>query len=431
MRQRRLATLAVLACMGGGIAHAQVAEEHLEWGVTVGVEHSDNVHRTQVDEQSETVGTAGIFFAIILDRPRLDASLNGDLVYRDYFDDSYESEVVGGVAATINYAISPERFYWLISDNFGQIAEDRTRVDTPDNRQNFNYFTTGPDIIFPLGARTSAQLSGRFSDTYYEERIEDYQSLTGSLALIRQMSETSSVSLNVSNTSVEYDEEELFQEYEITQGFVRYARDSTRTTLSLDVGYSEVSVGDQSSDGLLARFSLDRAIGAYSHLGIEAGTEFLTSGDVFRRDQTLTGIESGAEDVIASTDPFQADYAYVTWTTDRLRTGIRLTLSARREEHETTSSEDREIYAAALTITRQISQRFSGEFTAGYREEEFTNQGFKFDEQFAGLGLNWRLTQNVEIRFRVDHFEGSSENGTRDFDENRVYLGIAYRRTGT
>ena len=78
--------------------------------------------------------------------------------------DTYDDEFLGGLDGTVYYRFIPERFAWSIEDNFAQIAVNGLAVDTPDNRQNLNYFTTGPDIILPLGARTALEVSGRYSD---------------------------------------------------------------------------------------------------------------------------------------------------------------------------------------------------------------------------------------------------------------------------
>ena len=152
-----------------------------------------------MDEESETIGTAGLLLGITTDRPKLDADVAAHLEYRHYLDDTFDSEVVGGVNAFVAYAFIPERFIWVVEDNFSQISSDITAVDTPDNRENVNFLSTGPDFTIGLTARTSLQLSGRVSDEYYEERETDSQGLSGSLALIRQMSDASSVSLNGSH----------------------------------------------------------------------------------------------------------------------------------------------------------------------------------------------------------------------------------------
>lgn len=414
------------------VAVAQTAtERELIWALEAGAERTDNVRRAAVNEESQTIATAALTFALNLDRPRLDTNIGAHLEYQDYLDDAFDDELVGGVNGLVSYAFIPERFIWVAEDNFGQIASDREQVDTPDNRQNVNFFSTGPDITFDITGRTALQLSGRFSDAYYEVTPEDNQSVTGSLALIRHMSDISNLSLNGSTSEITYEEDELFGDYRLNQGFLRWETATERTIFIADAGYTVIDRDGESSDGMLARIEFSRAVASRSRIGFNAGTEFATAGDAFRRDQTITGIATGNDDAIAGGDPYQLDYAYLTWNTEWERSELSAVLSARGESHEVDTDADRDAYAASIGVSRQISRRLDATLTGGYNEEKFVNTNFSFDEWTVGLGLSWFVSERMSLNVRLDHIEGSSDDGTRDFDENRAYIGFAYSRRGS
>lgn len=405
-------------------------EDVFEWSLNGGAQYSDNIARTQENEESQTVGIAGLVLQLNANRPRLRSDVGANLQYRDYLDDAFDNEVVGGVNAGLDLAFVPKRFHWVVEDNFGQIANDRQLADTPDNRQNVNYLSTGPDFFFSMGGRTLLQLSGRYGDAYYETTPEDNQSLTGSLALIRRMSDSASWSINGSTTEVEYDEEELFAKYQLDRAFLRFEAEGSRTTFSADAGYSAVDrEGSDKDDGLMARVEVSRAVAARSRIGLAAGTEFATPAEAFRRDQTLTGIPTtGADDAVAFSDPYQSDYAYLTWSTEWTRGSIGATLSVRSEEHEIVTVQDRDIRSIALTLARQLTPRVSATLTGTYNEEELVNVDIDFDEVNVSLGVTWLLGQGISVLLQLDHLEGSSNDTFRDYDENRAYLGISYTR---
>jgi hypothetical protein len=420
-----------LACIAPALSAAQgVAESELIWSLEAGAEHTDNVARAPVDEESETVGVGRFNIAVDAVRPRLTANIGANLEYRDYVDEAFQSELVGGLDGFVSYAFVPERFIWVVTDNYGQIANQRTLADSPDNRQNVNYFSTGPDIILPLTGRTSLQLAGRFADTYYENTEQDSQSITGSLALIRRVSDISSISLNGSTTDIEYDDDAPFLDYRLDQAYLRWATATQRSTFSLDAGYTVVDQGAESHDGMLARLELSRNVAARSRIELNLGTEFTTSGQALRRDQGLTGIETGADDAIGSNDAFRLDYGYLTWNTDWERSGFIASLDARSETHEVDRLADRDTYGATVGYSRQVSRRLDATLRGAYRQEEFVNRQFEFDEWSAGLALSWLFTERVSMSLRVDHFNGSSDDGTRDYEENRAYLGVVYTRRG-
>ena len=428
--------LAIAAALAlPAVSQAQVADQN-SWFVTLdgGVNYTDNVGRSEVDEESETIGTAGLLLGITTDRPKLDADVAAHLEYRKYLDDSFDDEVVGGVNAFMAYAFIPERFLWVVEDNFTQIASDITAVDTPDNRENVNFLSTGPDFTFGLTERTSLQLSGRVSDTYYEERDADSQGLMGSVALIRQMSDTSSLSLNGSTSETDFDEA-IFSDFRIDSGFLRWQTVTERTSLILDGGYNRVSQDDQfnlieddTSGGVLARLEFSRAVGARSRFGVIAGTGLETPGQGLQRFQDVIGVDPGDdEDAIVGTDAYRADYAFLSFNTDWERGSLAVVVDFRSEAHEVETEADRDAYGALIEVSREISRRFTVNLNSRYTKNDFET-GFAFDEWSVGAGMSMRLSDRFSVQARIAHIEGSSDDGTRDFDENTAFIGFSYTR---
>ncbi len=429
--------LAVAAALALPVAsHAQAVDEN-SWFVTLdgGVNYTDNVSRSQVDEESETIGTAGLLLGITTDRPKLDADVAAHLEYRHYLDDTFDSEVVGGVNAFVAYAFIPERFIWVVEDNFSQISSDITAVDTPDNRENVNFLSTGPDFTIGLTSRTSLQLSGRVSDAYYEERETDSQGLSGSVALIRQMSDASSLSLNGSTSETDFDEE-VFSDFRIDSAFLRWQTATERTTLILDGGYDRVVqddpfnlTEDDESGGLLARLEFSRAVGARSRVGVIAGTGLETPGQGLQRVQDVIGVDpDDDDDAIVGSDAYRADYAFLSFNTDWERGSIAAVVDFRSETHETETEADRDAYGALIEASREISRRFTVSLNSRYTKNDFSETGFAFDEWSVGAGMSMQVSDRFSVQARIAHIEGSSDDGTRDFDENTAYIGFSYTR---
>jgi uncharacterized protein (PEP-CTERM system associated) len=189
-RERPLVIAAVGLC--AGIVNAQ----EVDLGLTVGAYHTDNIRRTSVAEESQTVGELGLRLGWTRDSGRLNANVDADLAYREYFDDAYDSDLQGGFNCRVVYWFLPERLSWEIQDNYARALIDPRNVDTPGNQQNANYFTTGPDLRLPLGDRTNLLVGGRWSDAYFEDTEAGNQRLTGTLGIERRMSERSTLSLN-------------------------------------------------------------------------------------------------------------------------------------------------------------------------------------------------------------------------------------------
>ena len=415
------------ALISAAVAMSQAAAAATTLTLDLGVDHSDNVGRTDVDPQSETIGTAGLGLAIDTKRPRLTAEVGADLDYQKYLDDTFDDEVVGGVDAALGFALVPDRLVWILEDNYGQISNDRLAPDSPDNRQDFNYLSTGPDITLPLGKRNFIFASGRWSDSYYEDAGQDSQGLEASLALGHRLSEMSSVSLNGSWSQIEYDDE-AFEDNEIREAFLRFDATGVRTTLLLDAGYTEAQRGDrEASDGWLGRLSLTRELTARTTLELNAGSEFADAGQQFRLDQDALGIQPGNVDVLPVADVFRSNYVYLGLTADLDRTTLSVTVHGNQERYEEQDIFDRDIVGAQFSIERAITPRISLSVEGDYSKNELVvGPEVSFDEWFAGLIVNWQLTSAWSLRATGHYFEGSGDGVERDYDETRGFIGVRY-----
>src|SRR5690606_20595070 len=147
--------MALLAPFGASqVASATTAEFETE----LGVGRSTNFARSAITPQDATLKSAGLRFSLLEDTRRVDADLVGDVSLIDYNGSRYSSEVTGSVAGRLGVTLIDDRLRWVVEDSFGQARQDLFTVPTPDNREQVNYFSTGPDVRIGLGAHSTALL---------------------------------------------------------------------------------------------------------------------------------------------------------------------------------------------------------------------------------------------------------------------------------
>jgi hypothetical protein len=412
---------AVYAALSATAAGAATASFDL------GAERSDNIARTATDETAETTATARGALAMSVDRPRLKGDIDADLRYRSYLENSYDDEVIGGANVNLDFALVKQRLAWIVTDNFGQVANDRRQVETPDNRQNFNVFSTGPTLTLPLGDRTDFLLGGRWTTADYEDSAQNSDSVDASVGLSHQLSEHTGVSLYGEGSETDYESDPLNQKYRIKSAYLRYDATGSRTTLSLDGGYTETTHGDISNGGVLFHLNVSRKVGAYSTIGLTAGSDFQDTATQFSLNQTQVGLQDSNQNTVVAADVFRANYVYLTFGTQRDRTSFNLSINGTRERHETQTTLDRDYIRTTASISRRATQRLDVELHGNYVDEEFVGPGaVKFKEWSAGVGVLMRITQSIGMRLSFDRYDGSSDDDTRDYEENRAYLGFGY-----
>ncbi len=417
----------VMAAVGlwAGAAYSQ----EVDLGLTIGVFHTDNIQRTSVDEESQTVGELGLRLGVERNSGRLNANIDANLAYRNYFDNAYDADLQGGLNGTVRYWFLPERLSWEIQDNYARALIDPRNVDTPGNQQNANYFTTGPDLRLPVGERTAILIGGRWSDVYFEDTAAGNQRLLGTLGIERQMSARAALSLNATAERVEYDDT-TGSNYDRQSGYLQYAAEGARTSLSLRGGVTTLHDFGDTTNGPLVNLTIERHMSERTTLTVNAGTELTDSADAMRRDQGIGPIEVDGERPIVSSGQFQSDFLSIGWTAEGARMTLNLAANLRSEDYERDDTLNRDSKSATATILRRLSPRLSWRLYGGWSTQDFDRSDVKFDEWNAGTGLDWLFSETVGMMLTAERFEGSGDSllgsGQRDYTENRVTLRLTY-----
>ena len=423
-----LHTSVLVALQALALGSACAAE--LEYRASLGAGHSDNIRRTETNEVSEDIATAGLQFSADQRTAKLQADVVGDLAYYDYRNHTYDSEVVGNALADIRYSFVPQRFDWVLTDNFGQVLDDPFAPPTPDNRENINYFATGPDLTMAFGSQTRLRLSGRYALTTYETSPLDSDSALAELALIRLLSGVSSVSLHARAQQVRYDEASLNGDYDQGEAFVRYEAEGARTRLSADLGYTELKLdaGDQKIDGPLVRLNIQRRLSSASVLTFDGGSEFTNSGSAFAETQGIGGIGLGSAPGRQTVQPFTLDHAALTWDFQRNRTGFSLFGAWEKHSYDEDPILDQTTTTFGAALRRQMSPATSLTLNAAFTDATFEQPGVDYQEVSGGVGFDWRLSRAVSVTASYEYVDRNSDLAGTSYKENRFWLSIGFGR---
>lgn len=399
-------------------------DQEFNFSLSAGAARSDNIRRAEDDEESGTVGLAGIQLAYAQRSRRLESDIDVNATYENYSDDAFEDDVIGGANAKFSFGIVPDRFSWMAQENFGQVTSDPFAADTPDNRENINYFTTGPDLLLHFGGDYSIRIAARYSDLQYEVAPTDGTQYSGTLSLARELSSASSVSLVLNSSRFEFDDEVLNTDYDRNQIFLHYEALGRRTQLSADLGYTALEIGDESPSGALARFSISRQVSSSASMSASIGTQFSDAGELFREGQDLSGVETTTSSVVGAGDPFRSDFGSLSFNFDRHRTAFGVSVRAEHERYENVTALDRDLMNWEASVLRRISPTLDVKVFGRLTQQDFTNLDFDSDELDIGAYLNWTLGRRISLRLQYDQFDRDSSTGTDDYTEGRASLNV-------
>jgi hypothetical protein len=394
----------------------------------VGATRSDNIGRVPDNEQSDTMLSAGAAIDLAHNGSLLDFEARGDIDRVEFLDDSFAGRVLGTVNGLANFEFVPERFAWRTQDTFGQLATDPFSPATPQNLENVNYFTTGPVVQFGLGSALKLELSGIYSLTDYATSPLDSDQYGGTASLIHPLSELSNVSINVTSERTEFDDI-VGADYDRRSGYLRYAIQGSRTGMTLDAGYTEISQIGGDHSGVLGRLSFDRRVSPSSSVTLFLTDQISDSIDVFRDEASVRSIVHETE-VISTPSTVEERGGGAGWAWARGRTGLAFSASINKELYETTPLLDRKITLLRLSFTRRLGPITTFGFEARHNDEKFETTGLDDKELELSAQLRWDVGSRTGIVLVLDRFDRSSNNPATEYTENRVGLNFTWRAFG-
>jgi hypothetical protein len=428
----RRSAIAMRAVAAGLLANAAGAAE-LSYGVDVGVGQSDNITRVENDPQDETIASLGAQLRLDHESNRLRANVTSRLEYLDYLDDTYESELVGNLVGTAVVDIVQERFSWTVDDTFGQLTQNQFAPSTPDNRENVNYLSTGPDFTFPLGSRNRLLLNGRFADVSYEDSEIGNQRVSAALALRRDLSDATNASIKLTTEKISFDDEVLGVDYDNNEAFLNYSLDGARTTLSVDGGVTEIRAEGETNSSWLGRLDLTRRASSALTMGLELGHDFSDAGDSFVNLQAGQPGSTDPVPVQQTTLPFENTYGSIFGRFARNRTGIELRAGYHDEGYDLLPLFDRKRTTLDLNLDRSLNAALSVLVSADYSHQDYEAIDSEFTDLTARFELRWKLGRSTIVSFEYAYLDRNDEsNGTdytstgNDYTSNELWVRFGY-----
>ena len=425
-RRRSIAGAAFLTLLAGALP-GHGAEPGYQ--VSVGVAETDNVARTPTDTRSDTIITEGLDFTWHDMRPRLGADIDADLNYLQYLHHAFGSQVLGNFIGQARAVAVPDVFFWNVSDNFGQNRVDPLAAITPDNRENINYFSTGPQLVLPLGATTFLQMTANYGNVRYQVSPLDNQREDAGIALLRKLSQSSFVSFNVRDEHVGYSDSVGNVNYNRQDVFVRYDSQGSRTKIGIDLGYSKLHDHIGPVSNVLARVEVSRNISAFSSVSLSFGHEYLDSSDAFRLSQTLGGANNiNIQSAVQSGAPFTTNHAQVAWNFQRSRTGFGVSVEYYKDAYQQPSTLDDNRLQGEVHASRRLTPNLEVSLIESYYHQHFLDTPGTATETTSQAQVVWRAGRRLSVIVDLNRSNRHSDTAATNFTENRGWVRVAWGR---
>jgi hypothetical protein len=397
------------------------------WQVDAGVSHTDNATLTDNNGVSDTLTTAGGAIAYDLDGRRIQASLTGHGNYVHYLDNTYDDDFQSFARGDLVVRIIPETFLWTLDDTYGQIAINQFSPVTPDNRQNINTFNTGPDFLVRLGNQSDLKLTGRYSNSQYEETDNiDSEKLTGSIAFRRHLSDSSYWGIVATDSHIKYDAPGD-PTYDQPGAYATWSTTGARQTIAVDVGASRVETEDASFTTPLVHVNWSRRVAPSWTMDVHLASEYQNTSDQFVSQNLIR--DPGTAEIGVSQAPAATYTGGLAFAFQRARTNFNVGGGYSRLDYVDDNSLNENSWYGTVELRRRHTPQLEGFVNYRIEKRNYQNNPLREDtRQRAELGLDWRVGKSLFLTTGYQYNNADSDSVTNRYSANMVYLTLSYRQ---
>lgn len=418
--------LALVVSLCADTVYAQAPENEFSYELRTGFGYSDNITRLPANEIDETIAVVGVEFSFQRESRGFEAVVDADIEYRDYQDGTFSGETFGSLNADIQFNVIQDVASWVISDRFGQTQGDPFAPQSPQNRETVNTFSTGPDLRIALGSASAIEVAGRFGINTFQETDVDNDTLGGRLSFIRALSRSRQLSLNVTTDRIEFDNTTFNSNFDRQAVYIGFSHSTSRSNLTLNVGYNELHDFGRVQDGSVFELSFDRDL--TSSIGFSFGYDqrLTDASGIFRDFQTLGAGFGATRNVSAVGDPLEISSARLQFNFDRRAMTYTLTLVAQEDDFVSANNLDRRRVNVLLGGRWSIGERWNVSLDAGLARTDFDALARDDEDLTVRGGLNVRLSRTLGLNLDVLYFDRDSSNDFSDYVENQAFLTLRY-----
>ena len=424
LRRFSRTTAVAIFCLTCGIRLANGAEVDAEF--RLGGTYSDNAGRVDANGISDTIASTGLWLDVSEVTKRFDGSLTASIDHNVYIEDTFDDETFASFAGDAEVQLVPRVFSWVVADRFGKLRTDPFQADIPTNRENVNRFSTGPVWNLRLGDVTAFRISGLYKNTYYETSDFDNDILSGSIALIRALSEARSISLNATASRIEYDNSDLYSNFDLQSAYLAIQSRMSRGELSAAVGVIQIHDNGITSDGLLAQVTWKRNISAASSISLEYDQRFSDSGDLFERYQEISRSNDTSLPVLGSADPLEISRVAVGYQFARRSNGLNLSFSHGQYDYEIDDFLDRDLSELRFSARRQFGTAWHARIGASAYRTKYDQSEREDDDLELSFTIGRQLSRKLALDLRVRRIDRDSNTEGFDYEENSYTVWLVY-----
>lgn len=396
----------------------------LDYGTSATMSYSDNINQASENKQEEWVGSGNIGVTVDQESGPIIIDANAFLRYEDFVNDTFSDRFLFSLNNQAEWRITPERFSWTLEDYYTQVSVDAVDPATPDNTQNTNAFSTGPNLVLRLSPRNKLEAGLRYEDIYFEDSDADNIRYSVFASWLLTLTSTREFSVNLSGEKVDFDDEELNDNFTREDYSFAFATRYPRYAFRVELGGTHIQSNSDSTTGYLANAAYTWNLTSLSTVAISVGSQLTDTSRNLLQENAIP-IQDDLQTEQVSSDVFREEEVTVAFTKegDPLRGELDATWIDRDYKR---APLDRVIERVAGNIEYNLTATLVGKIFGDYvRTREITTRRLNNDHSI-GAGLIYLIRRNLRLEMIAQYYSRNSNVADGSFHEISGLLGIVY-----
>jgi hypothetical protein len=439
-RMVRRTIILLLGVVGGIGSVTRAMGGEIDAGAGYMWEHSNNVLRVPTNEQSESIHTLVAGLGYLETTPEFSGRALLQADYRNYQRDLLADETIYTADASGIWSIVPQRLSWTAEDAYRQVLLNITQPDVPTNRANSNVFSTGPDIIFPVGTVDTLALGARYANMYVSGTSLDNERYSTRASWRHLSSPTTELSLNHEATQVNYVDSNINPNFRSDSLFFHFQTRPSQSQYLLDYGVTRSRRdGSDEVEGRLARLSWTRQSTPEVTIGASYSEEFQDTGSALLStitsapDPSVPSVPSTTAPapvattttIVAASDVAYTKRAEVFYNEQQSNFGMNV-VGFRREIEYQVSLQDRDERGGSLELSYRSSLATRWILFGNYQKTDYLDLDRRDIDRTGGLRLVSAVTPNVRWGVEFSQVERFSSDPAARFVDDRILFFVYY-----
>jgi len=396
-----------------------------EPGVSGGMKYSDNAALTANNKEDEWIFTSSVRGSVKETGGPLTVDAASSLSFVNYRNNTFSDQYYFNLDMASDWTLLKNRLNLNMRDSFVQRKVDSIEAVTPDNLQDTNVFSIGPEVIFPITSLQRLSLKPEYRNFYYEETDAENQQYAFTANWNYQLFSQAKIGVSGNATKVDFDDEKTNPNYTSRNASVTASFRQARSDYSINLGVTNVDrdrFGNQ--EGSTGSFNWLLNLTRRSSVRTFIASELTDTGINTLNALTAPG-RGDVNDVQVSGDVFRNNTARAEYIRTDSTLNSNLWVELRNLDYKETL-EDREIISTGISLRYQVSALFSTGFNGTYIRTRQTDIKRRDNEYAVSGSIEYRLSRKLRTLFNIRLQNKDSTSRGAEYKEFSTFISLVY-----